>query len=207
MFCGKTQDVFDITMQLLIDYLEPVAAVHWTDLINLCMVSPAMARKFLLHYVKLWNMNGVMVCKRPPPNVPWCMKLAIYTCTAPIAIGHMIEHKRQHVFENSTSLRTRMCRGCGYTTQRMIFGTPMCELCSRRRFQRSYMPTRAMATKTAEILYGLGGINDFEHVAELMRSVQWLRIRMGEVALLDSVCEAIGVSRSDYVDAEALVFL
>ena len=208
LHAAARQDAFDVVMQLLIDFLEPLAARHWTDLVNLCMTSPCMARKFLTHYVRVWKERGVQRCLRPPPNVPWCMQLAIYTCTAPIAVGHMIEYRRQHVFYNgSSSLRTRMCRGCGYTTQRIIFGTPMCELCSRQRFQRSYMPTREMATKVAEVLYGLGGMTPLTSPSKLLDTIPWLRIRMGEVAPLDMVCDAIGVCRCGYVDAESLVFL
>ena len=69
------------------------------------------------------------------------------------------------------------------------------------------MPTREMAMKTAPVLYGLGGLPWSPHGTSMLSCVPWLRLRMGEVALVDLVCDAIGVSRLDYVDAETLVFL
>ena len=131
----------------------------------------------------------------------------MYTGTSYVAIGRGVEQRRRHVFANgSTALRTRTCRGCGCTTQRRVFEVSMCEGCSRRRNMRSYMPARDMAMRTAEVLYGLGGIPWTPECANALSRVPWLHLRMGEVTMVDFVCDAIGVSRVDYVDAETLVF-
>ena len=42
-----------VGLELIIGCLRPTDSSHWRDVVNLCLTSPAMAKKFLFYYVQV----------------------------------------------------------------------------------------------------------------------------------------------------------
>ena len=184
---------FELAYELLAPYLRTVDVVAITACSKHCALH-------VLHTVVRIDRDGRVYSR----FVEWPLRLSVWLRTSGVQAGdRVVRQQLLWCMNGARTLRTRMCRGCGKTTQRVIVGVTLCERCTRNRRLSCYMQSRSFVDV---VLASILNVSDHSKLRALLSSVRWVSCRYGKQAFVSEVCRVIGISTQTFLSAEQALF-
>ena len=184
---------FELAYELLVPYLTTADAVCVTACSKGCA-------RHVLHVVVRVDRDGRVFSRQ----VAWPLRLNIWLRTGSLqGADRAVRKQLMWCMNGARLLRTRMCRGCGCTTQRTVEGVALCEKCTCNRRLACYMQTRPLC----EIVLGsILNVADYRQLNRPLSLVKWVTNRHGTQAFVSEVCRVSGVSHQKFLSAEKVLY-